>query len=358
MSVFKALQTGDVVIGRIQTVSEGIFPAAASEWSVFTTASNQVVTTGSSFLDPRSGLYYYDVYSADPDSSDTAESLFDVSYGHAAGTGSSDLDRTKYKIYPTKAVYSQYKNLILTPDDTYFTFTSGSGTSAVSLDSQDIYVINFSTNKTKEQIDPGLLEFTLSGSNGNFTFVDDSPNQSTKKSVYNIVSGSLETDSADPVVGEPKGYGLFYPQLGVVVLNPTTIADLVGSNLTPEDGGGSVYALNHAKLFESIKLGATNTSMKARSSEYIPSRQFFIRVKNNEFNYSNNPTFVYNDTETGNATDEGKLRFSEFYNDPHVYITSVGLYDDNNELIAVAKLSQPLEKTFDSEALIKIKLDI
>jgi hypothetical protein len=202
------------------------------------------------------------------------------------------------------------------------------------------------------------LEFTLSGSNGVFTFVDDSPNQTTKKPVYNIVSGSLQTDSENPVVGPPSGFGLFYPQLGVVVLNPSKISSLVGSNLSPEDGSGSMYALNHNKLFESIKMGSSNSPMKVRSSEYIPSRQFFIRVKNNEFNYSNNPTFVYNKTETGVATDEGKVRFSEFYNDPHVYITSVGLYDDNNELIAVAKLSQPLEKTFDSEALIKIKLDI
>lgn len=358
MSVFKSLQTGDVVIGRIQTVSAGIFPAEASEWSVFSTSSTQVLTTGSSYLDPKSGLYYYQAYSANPELDDTAEAIFDVSYGHTAGTGSSDLDRTKYKIFPTKAVYSQYKNLILTPDDAYFSFQSGSGTNSTFVDSPEIYVINFSTNKTKEQIDPGLLEFTISGDNGDFTFVDDSPNQTTKKSVYNIVSGSLETDSSAPVVGSPSGLGLFYPQLGVVVLNAQTLSTLVGSNLAGTDGGASDYALNHVKLYESLRDGAQVKTMKARSSEYIPSRQFFIRVKNNEFNYSNNPSFIYNDSETGNSSDEGKLRFSDFYNDPHVYITSVGLYDDSNELIAVAKLSQPLEKTFDSEALIKIKLDI
>jgi hypothetical protein len=302
-------------------------------------------------------LYYYNVYSANPDTDDTAELLFSVSYGSVPGTGSSDDDRGDYRIYPTKAVYSQYQNAILSPGDNYFSFTSGSGTNAVAVDSTDIYVINFSTNKTKEQLDPGLLEFTLNGANGNFTFVDDSPSQSSTRPVYNIVSGSLQSDSESGVVGGAIGLGLFYPQLGVVVLNPTKLAEIVGSDLTPTDGT-TAYALNHDKLLTAIQNGASARPMKARSSEYIPSRQFFIRVRNNEFNYSNNPTFQLNEDEVDTVSDEGKIRFTEFYNDPRVYITTVGLYDDSNELIAVAKLSQPLEKTFDSEALIKIKLDI
>jgi hypothetical protein len=45
------------------------------------------------------------------------------------------------------------------------------------------------------------------------------------------------------------------------------------------------------------------------------------------------------------------------YGDPKVYITSVGLYDTNYNLVAVAKLSRPLQKSFDKELLIKVKLD-
>jgi hypothetical protein len=43
--------------------------------------------------------------------------------------------------------------------------------------------------------------------------------------------------------------------------------------------------------------------------------------------------------------------------DPRVYVTSVGMYDDNQELLAVAKLSKPIKKSFDRELVIKVKLD-
>ena len=45
------------------------------------------------------------------------------------------------------------------------------------------------------------------------------------------------------------------------------------------------------------------------------------------------------------------------YNDPRVYLTTVGLYDDNYQLLAVAKLNEAVAKTFDKEVVIKVKLD-
>ena len=72
-------------------------------------------------------------------------------------------------------------------------------------------------------------------------------------------------------------------------------------------------------------------------------------MKNAEYNYSNNPSFV-----TGSL---GQLAYSTFVTDPQVYITTIGLYNQRRELLAVAKLSQPLLKSFTREALIKVKLD-
>ena len=66
-------------------------------------------------------------------------------------------------------------------------------------------------------------------------------------------------------------------------------------------------------------------------------------------NYSNNPTFV-----TGS---DNSFAESTFEKDPRTFITTVGLYSDANELIAVAKTSQPVPKSFDKEVLIKVKLD-
>lgn len=53
----------------------------------------------------------------------------------------------------------------------------------------------------------------------------------------------------------------------------------------------------------------------------------------------------------------GRVRHEDFIDDPKTYITTVGLYNDNNELVAVAKTSVPILKSFDTETLIKVKLD-
>jgi hypothetical protein len=75
----------------------------------------------------------------------------------------------------------------------------------------------------------------------------------------------------------------------------------------------------------------------------------FVRPQSTEFNYSENPSFISGST--------GEVLYSQFINNPQTYITTVGLYNDNNELLAVAKLSRPLSKDFTSEALIRVKLD-
>ena len=84
------------------------------------------------------------------------------------------------------------------------------------------------------------------------------------------------------------------------------------------------------------------------SEEKISSQFYFVRAKNKEFNYTTNPSFI--DT-------NGNLNFTSMVDNPVVYITTIGLYNDANELLAVAKLSQPVTKDFTKEALIKVKLD-
>ena len=92
-----------------------------------------------------------------------------------------------------------------------------------------------------------------------------------------------------------------------------------------------------------------NGGIQARSSEQVKSTYYFVRVKNGEYNYSNNPSYV-----TGSL---GEILFTSYISDPQAYITTVGMYNNRRELLAVAKLSQPLLKNFTREALIKVKLD-
>jgi hypothetical protein len=74
----------------------------------------------------------------------------------------------------------------------------------------------------------------------------------------------------------------------------------------------------------------------------------FVRIKNGEYNYTSNPSFI---------SGSGNLIYSNFINSPQTYMTTVGMYNNNNELLAVAKLSKPLVKDFTKEALVRVKLD-
>jgi len=138
------------------------------------------------------------------------------------------------------------------------------------------------------------------------------------------------------------------------MLNKPRTADVQGLNFGSVTGSG-VQGDNAMKLFASLSSSndmtpsGVNGGIQARSSEQVKSTYYFVRVKNAEYNYSNNPTFV-----TGSL---GEIAFSTMINDPQVYVTTVGLYNARREMLAVAKLSQPLLKNFTREALVKVKLD-
>ena len=103
---------------------------------------------------------------------------------------------------------------------------------------------------------------------------------------------------------------------------------------------------NQKTLVNSIIDGA---SFQLNAEETVTSDYIFVRARNSEFNYSTNPSFISGST--------GEIIFSSFINNPEVYVTTIGLYNDANELVAVAKLSRPLEKNFTKEMLIRVKLD-
>lgn len=372
--IFKQFDTTDIVAGRTQPVSTGLWSDGTSSWASFHTSSRQTQQS-SSVYEPLNGLYYTNVYDYPTGSADS-DIYFSISYGHYAGSGSSAFDTGSSQgslIFPTKAIYNQYRNLLLAPGDSKFTFVTSS-VSGSGVESDDIYAISFRNAKYKDRLDPGQFEMTLSGSGvggvaTRITVIDDSRDnpdtgvQSGGKR-YNLIVGTLSAGAAQ--TRNYQGIGLMYPDLGMIILNPKKVHELIGKvdgySLywnTSTNEWGAQFARMNSLLFKAITLGAPFGSMKARVTEYVPARHFFVRVKNQEYNYSNNPTFVISENDNpSNSQDIGKLRFTDFYTNPKVYITTVGLYNDNNDLVAVAKLSQPLLKDFTNECLIKIKIDV
>ena len=108
----------------------------------------------------------------------------------------------------------------------------------------------------------------------------------------------------------------------------------------------NAFGANPQKLFAKLVAGAY---FQVRREEEISSTNYFCRVNNKKYNFSSNPTFA-----TGST---GDFTNATFFKDPKVYITTVGLYNDDNELLAVAKLSKPVLKSYSREAIIKVKLD-
>jgi hypothetical protein len=399
MSIYSRFTPDDIVEANPTVVTTGL-------WSNDTGSLESQIHTSTTQL-TTAQEYYYDVYSLDPDINPNAEVQFSVTYGHINGGGAPSLTNSDLATLPTKAIYSQYRNLLLDPSDTKFSFQG--------VESDHIYVINFQRARIRQQLDPGNWELPLSGSGsrGLQTFIDDSGQtlgaltaNSKAGRVFNVISGSIASTTGVVTASvnsktwgtNGPGYGLVYPDLGIIVLNPEAIGPAVGflvsssvgsnsgsvatvsggqnplydtpnaaflklttspvyapvtASLTDTGWGTRKSAYNHAALVIAINRAISSTTydrgFQARSAETISSTHYFVRLRNKQFNYSNNPTF-YNPS-------NGALIQSDFRNNPKVYVTSVGLYNDQNELLAVAKLSKPVRKSFDEEVLLRVRLD-
>ena len=352
--LYKRFTDFDRVDSKVEVVTTGLWSGDVGSLTSFFTSSTQVA---------QSGDYYYNVYNLAPSNNDS-EVQFAVAYGHVNGSGSVSLQNDDTSTLATKATYKQYASTLLDSGDEKFKFENGSG---VAQDSNDIFAINLSRSRFREKMDPGNWSLNISGSNGLFTFVDNSGKKfgdtlGSAGRVFKVVSGSLNLGTESDVTvntttaSNDEGYGLFYPDRGIVILNPSAIGDTVGEVTFSTGSGHSETAnvsgslvttydtQNHSRLFSAIQLGA---DFQARRTENVQTQHYFVRATNREFNYSNNPTYT---------NDDGTFVESSFETDPKTYITTVGLYNDSNELIAVAKTSQPIPKSFEREILIKVKL--
>ena len=352
--VFTKFDTvNDIISNQTETVTAGLWSDNVASLTTYFTASSQTTSQR---------RYYVDVLQASP-TTDGAAVQFSLAFGHALGSGSDSQGQLNDS--PSKAIYSQYKQLLLNPTDTRFT-TAGSGSTDY------IYVVNFKRNLLKERLDAGNFELplrTISGSRPTnatgsvnvsgsrvITLIDDSSIAPATMvgagKVYNIVSGSLNSGVHNSTA--PIYFGLAYPDYGTLILDGKMLDQQLNFQTNT---GSSSEGNNHFALFHSISGSALLTNpvtsdaygFLALNSEKVTSTHYFVRVKNAEYNFSNNPSYI-----TGSV---GQIAQSTFIGDPKTYITTVGLYNDRQELLAVAKLSKPLLKSFQREALVRVKLD-
>ena len=335
---FKRLDPEDFLVSS-DSITSTMWSTGVPTLTTFFTSSVQV---GSS-----AGNFYYSVYQTGSTLSN-AEVQFDMAYADSLGSGSALYNNAVPGNSPTKTIYGQYRSLILEDENSNFTFGKGNNV----LEGSNFWVINLERARYKQSIFPGSLNLKLFGSGIQSLFLtDDSLDNPVSQflgstRVYQLISGSNGTAGSLSNSGYVAGsgsYGLVFPDLGTILINPAAVSQSI--NLSPNRSNNS-DGLNNAKLFTAISGGASFT---LNSQETLTSDYVFVRARNSEFNYSENPSFIVGST--------GEVIYDNFINAPQVYLTTVGMYNDSNELIAVAKMSRPLLKDFTKEALVRVKLD-
>ena len=240
-----------------------------------------------------------------------------------------------------------------------------------------VFFINFSRLLNKDEIKKGTFElelgvddvFTHTGTNfGNRIKITDysaslaSPSYlvNSPAGEYGILSATASLSNGQQLKNNNyHSVGLIFYQAGVVVIS--------GSVFNDQDDGGILSNTLNSTAFSTtsgvtgfqflsgseISSGADAIrsriyNMQFNNTTELNSTVYFCRANHNEFNYSSNPTYV----------DSSKIRVkSQSTDNPVSYITTVGLYNDNNELMATAKLSEPLKKSPDTEFTIRARLD-
>ena len=340
---FTELDTeADVRTNILSTISSPVWSGGSATLTSFYSSSVQSASSGD---------YYYDVY--DKATADATRQIqFAVAYGHFAGSGSLS---TSAGNNPSKAIYRQFRNICLqnSTSETKFNFNAdGTGDD---YSAWDIFAINVNRARYREKLDPGNWELRLTKGANTIKLIDDSgatadSSVNASKRVFNIVSGSIENGvstiktTAIAQSATNGSFGYFYPELGVIVLNAYALNQ--SSLAITVDRTANSLKNNAGQLYAAVKTGAY---FQARREEQIKSSHYFCRVRSDEYNWSQNPTYY--------SGSNAEIRNSTFIQDPKAYITTVGLYNQSNELLAVAKLSQPLLKSRDREAVIKVRLD-
>ncbi len=339
---FKRFDTEDVVVGA-ESITSPIWSGDSTTLTTFFTSSTQ---TGGA-----SGDYYYDIFQTASNLAG-AKVQFSIAYADKKGSGSLLFNSNVKGKSPSATVFGQYRNLILGDEDTDFTF----GT----VTSEHFYAINIDRARYKEKLLPGTLDLKLqiSGSTNVLRITDDSKVVTTTTfsdsgRVFELITGSTGTLSTgkvqtDGFTANSGSYGKLLPDIGVILINGNALGAPIASGglAYTSSRGDNLLGQNNLKTFSQLLTYGSNFRLQAE--ETISSNFVFVRARNAEFNYSTNPS---------NITGSGELLHNVMINSPQSFITSVGLYNDNNDLLAVAKLSRPLLKDFTKESLIRIKLD-
>jgi len=304
--------------------------------------------------------------------SSSANHIFDITVGYdeSSQLSSSISTQNSKKIN----MYNQFSQVLLGYTGSANTVRLFESDLLLDGDGQmpDVAILSFSRLLTKDQIKQGTFSLELGvgpytasmGSTITLQDLKSSPNLdgtvSTVGGDYGVLYDS--TSSIGAAADNSASYGVVFYQAGIAVISGSVWHRATGrlsgaavfnsgSTLSGSDPTGLTW--QHSVMSASISgnCDAVRNRIKNltfNNSTEINSTIYFCRLPVNKFNYSSNPTYV----------SESKIRVKNNASDvPVAYCTTVGLYNARNELLAVAKLSEPLKKTPQNELTIRVRLD-
>jgi hypothetical protein len=317
--------------------------------------------------------------------SSSANHIFDITVGIAAssstGTGSafSSTDFSAAAQYTKKRnIYDQMAQVLVPYDingniqafdqNGNLNDAAGDGHTTGNRKFYEAMFVNFARLLTKDEIKKGTFSISFltgtdngSSMSGAMTLSDYG---AASKFLVNSPTGEyglLYTSSAAPSVDSPVGH--VYYQAGIAVISPYIFSTYpTGSSTVSTAPRSRVYfgiPGTTAEIWSVLSQSSIDTfanglrnrlvNIEYNNTTELNSTIYFCRANTGDYNYSSNPTYL--------SASKIRVKGNNPFAQPVSYLTTIGLYSPNNELLAVAKLSEPLKKTPSNELTLRVRLD-
>ena len=317
-TVFKNLTNNDVA--QTKTLLNEAIPLTG-------TIVKDATYTGLNIQDYTHGMfqsvYDYPILSA------SSNHIFDITYGYSSDVANAANIQNQKKLN----IYNQMAQVLAGYDVTSnirkFDLDGNYATSGDTMN--ECVFLNYSRLLTKDEIKKGsytleLLETTLYDAGAQNSYKINSP-----AGEY----GLLYTASDGTGVAQ----GHIYYQAGIAVI--TASAGNFGVS-----AGDFITTKTISETANEVRVQWIDNSFN--NTTELNSTIYFCRLNPNEFNYSSNPTYVK----------DSRVTVKNISSDqPVSYITTIGLYSADNELLAVAKLSEPIKKTDSNALTLRVRMD-
>lgn len=297
--------------------------------------------------------------------SSSANHIFDLSFGfHSTSSLYTNAVNQKAK---KNNIYNQMAQVLMgyDKDGNIQRFDEDGDLASGGTKLDNVIIMPFSRLLVKDEIKKGSFSLTI-GTTGSFSDCFDetatikdfgaatSYRVNSPAGEYGILY--LSNSAGDATVkGDPTNNslpcGLIYYQAGIAVITASVFTDTLLSSSAEMNSDGDDFELMLTASAISSSANAVRhriQNVQFNNTIELNSTVYFCRVKHNEFNYSSNPTYLSG----------SQIRVKQNLQDPPIsYITTIGLYSADNQLLAVGKFSEPIRKDSNIELTFRARLD-